>query len=258
MSLKVGARLNNKKIFAIAVAVATAVAIIILSVSLASKEPPAELYDFGKKVAQGIDVSEHNSKIDWQTVKSENEIDFAFIRVGYRGYGSGEICEDKYAVKNMKGAKKAGIPFGVYFYSQAITPEEARAEARFVAGIIKKYKPQLPVVIDFEYPTDEEGYHTGRLFEARLTADESTKIINAFCERIEKSGYTPGLYASSNVINNDINTDDIDSSVAIWVADYNKKPVTNTKYDIWQYSNTGEINGVKSKYTDLNYWYKRR
>lgn len=259
MTIKVEKRLKNKiPIAVICLALAAIIAVITLSASLGSKQPSLELYDFGKEVAQGIDVSEHNKKIDWQTVKDENEIDFAFIRVGYRGYKTGEICEDKYAVKNMKEAKKAEIPFGVYFYSQATTVEEAQQEAHFVTSIIKKYNPQLPVVIDFEYPTDEDGYHIGRLFEAGLSAQENTEIINAFCEKISKSGYTPGIYASSNAFKYNIDVDELDSSVAIWLADYNSEPDTDIKYNIWQYSKAGEVKGVESKNTDLNYWYKRR
>ena len=80
--------------------------------------------------AKGIDVSDNNGKIDWEMVKETQ--DFAFIRVGYRGYGNGEIVEDKYARENLKNAEKAGIPVGVYFYTQALDEKEAEKEADFV------------------------------------------------------------------------------------------------------------------------------
>lgn len=215
----------------------------------------AMYYDFGKDVAMGIDVSEHNKEIDWNEVK--RSVDFAFIRVGYRGYGTGKIVEDKYARVNMEGAKKAGVPFGVYFYSQAVNRTEAREEAKFVLSKIKKYNPELPVVIDFEYPTDDEGNRIGRLSEASLTSEKNTEVINAFCNTVEKARYSSGVYASSSVFAWNIDVDDISSSTAIWVADYNEEISHNVKYNIWQYSRTGKVNGVGSKNVDLNYWYKR-
>ena len=131
-------------------------------------------YDFGKDRARGYDLSEHNGKIDWQALK--DEVDFVFIRVGYRGYGTGKICTDKCA-------------------------------------------KDLPVVIDYEYPIDENGDNTGRMWEASLSKAECTKTIKAFCEKIEKFGYIPGVYASSYLYDNDINTKKLPKSTVVSVAD---------------------------------------
>lgn len=246
----------NPKVLIVAIAVVLVSAIIISSVIIANtKRTPQTVYDFNKDVAQGIDVSEHNGKMDWSMV-SDN-YDFAFIRVGYRGYGNGEIYEDKTAKANMKAAQKAGVPFGVYFYTQAVNEEEAQEEADFVFSIIKHYDLSLPVIIDFEYPSDNEGIHTGRLSESKLTQDDNTDIVNAFCTRMKDKGYISGIYASSSVFYYDFNLKDIDKDSVIWVADYNENVTFDIDYSIWQYSKTGQSDATESKYVDLNYWYSK-
>lgn len=212
-----------------------------------------QLYSFGKRVANGIDVSEHNGEIDWKEISKSQ--DFAFIRVGYRGYGNGEIIEDKYARDNLKNAEKAGVPVGVYFYTQAVTEKEAEKEADFVYGIIKKYNVELPVIIDFEYPVDKDGNAVGRLNESANDRDTNAAVLNAFTSRIESKGYVSGVYASSSVFAHRINMKKLNKSSVIWVADYNKEVSFNLDYSIWQYSETGTCSGVSSKYVDLNYWY---
>lgn len=231
---------------------------ILLSVAAAakSKRPAADIYDFNKEIAAGIDVSEHNGAIDWE--KAAIDFDFTFIRVGYRGYSNGDILEDKYAKDNMKAAEKAGIPFGVYFYSQAATADEAIEEADFVLNKIKHFDIKLPVIIDFEYATDEDGNRTGRLAQAGLSPKENTQIINTFCKRVSQKGYQAGVYASSSVLKNEIITKELDSQTIIWAADYNNSVTYNIDYDIWQYSKAGKSDAVSSKYVDLNYWYTKK
>lgn len=244
----------NKKAVAI-IAVILVLAIVGTSILIMVNRPEKVYYDFGKDTARGYDLSEHNGDIDWQALKSE--VDFVFIRVGYRGYGTGKICEDENAKANMKGAQKADIPFGVYFYSQATSEKEAEEEANFVLKAIALYKVSLPVIIDYEYPIDENGENTGRLWEASLTGEECTSTIKAFCDKVEKFGYMSGIYASSYLYNNDINTKKLGDAV-IWVADYNENVSTSSPYHIWQYSRTGMSDNIESKYVDLNYWYSKK
>lgn len=245
----------HKKTIFIAVAVLLAAVIIIVSVSLAVNTREIEYYDFQKEVAAGIDVSEHNGEIDWEAVSQS--ADFAFIRVGYRGYGTGVIKEDICALENLKNARRADIPFGVYFYSQAVNEAEAREEAQFVLKTIGRYKPQLPVIIDFEYPVDQEGGRIGRLFEAGLTAEENTNIINAFCEEVEGRGFAAGVYASSYVLKHNIDASALAEDTAVWVADYNDAVSFDVEYKIWQYSRTGSCDGVSSENVDRNYYYSK-
>lgn len=213
----------------------------------------SKFFDTNAKVVQGVDVSEHNQNIDWDKLKDET--DFAIIRVGYRSYGKGEIFEDKTAKQNLKSAKKAGVPVGVYFYSQAVTVEEAEEEADFVIKTIKHMKVELPVFIDYEYAYGSDGQITGRLAEAGLSAQEATDILNAFCARITSADYEAGVYASTYFYNEKLLPSRLHKDTVKWVADYNESITYTGDYDIWQYSKTGSLSGNGSKYIDLNYWY---
>lgn len=229
-------------------------AVIISAISISNNKPNVQPeYDFGKEVAQGIDVSEHNGEVNWDKVKED--FDFAFIRVGYRGYSKGNIVLDETAKQNMKMANKADVPFGVYFYTQAVTEDEAREEAKFLLKEIKHYSVTLPLIIDFEYATDSDGNTAGRLKEAELSPEEKTEIINAFFDEIKDSGYNFGLYASSSMLKNEIDADNLDEKALVWVADYNNSVTYNVDYTVWQYSKTGKSDAVSSDYVDLNYWY---
>ena len=218
----------------------------------ANRGNSAELPEIGKNVAYGIDVSHHNGKIDWSKVKGE--IDFAFIRVGYRTYDKGNIYIDSKAKRNLKYANENDIPIGVYFYSQAISEKEAEEEAEFVLKEIKGYDISLPVVIDFEY-TFKNGKEVGRLSSSALTKKEKTNVINAFCKKVENAGYIPGVYASSYIYKSHISVSRLDDNVMIWVADYNDEVTYSGDYDFWQFSEKGKCKGVHSKYVDTNYWY---
>lgn len=217
-----------------------------------SKRGSNEFANINKSVAYGIDVSYYNGKIDWQTVKGE--VDFAFIRVGFRGYNNGELHLDSKANYNLKNANKNNIPIGVYFYSQAINEEEAKQEAEFLLDNIKGYDISLPVVIDFEYPF-KNGEPIGRLTDANLTRKERTDLINAFCDKVESKGYIPAVYASSSIFRNQINVKKLNKNAMIWIADYNKNVTYGGNYDFWQFSEKGKCKGVPSKYVDTNYWY---
>lgn len=247
--------IKTKVILAIALVIALIISIIIIYV-VSSKndvEDKPQFFTSENEYVSGIDVSHHNGEIDWKTVAKNN--DFVIIRTGYRGYTEGKIVEDTYFKENIKGAEKADIPIGVYFYSQATTVEEAREEASYVLSLIKGKDVSLPVFIDYEYAFNKDGMHDGRLFNANLTPAEATEIINAFCEKINKGGHYAGLYASSSILSNNIKTSKLNKNIYIWVADYNEYVKYQGDYDIWQYTKTGSSEGVSSRYTDLNYWY---
>ena len=251
-------KILSQKALIILISIVTIIAIIasIIVISSAKSKPRRiqSLYTFDKKIAQGIDVSEHNGKIDWQKIKETQ--DFAFIRVGYRGYGNGSLVADKYVKENLEGASAVQLPVGVYFYTQAINEKEAAKEADFVYDIIRHYNIELPVIIDFEYPADNDGNAIGRLKEADLSKDENTKIINSFIEHMQKKGYISGVYASSSFFARHIDTGALNENSFIWVADYNSRVTFDVDYTVWQYSQTGKCNGNGSEYVDLNYWYE--
>lgn len=248
-------RLNRKFVAAVTllgiILVAVFIGVMVSSLNDVNDKPV--LFTGDKKIVNGIDVSYHNGEIDWEEVSKNT--DFAMIRVGYRGYTEGTLAEDSQYKENLKGAIKAGIPVGVYFYSQATTVEEAREEANYALSLIRGYDVSLPVFIDYEYAFNKDGMHDGRLFNAKLSPSEAADIINAFCEKINKGGHYAGVYSSSSVLNNEITTSKLNSNIYIWVADYNKSVTYKGDYDLWQYTKTGKCNGVNSKYTDLNYWY---
>ena len=241
----------NKKAL-ISVCAVFLVVVTVLTAVIVEKNVRSNLIHLDKDVAYGIDVSFYNGNINWKKVK--NEVDFAFIRVGYRGYNDAEIYLDSKAKRNLKKANKYEVPVGVYFYSQAINEEEAEEEAKFVLKNIKNYEISLPVVIDFEYAS-VDGKDGGRLHDAYLTRKEKTNLINAFCNKVERAGYTPAVYASSYMFKYFINTRKLDSDIMIWVADYNESITYSGDYDFWQFSKSGKCKGVPSEYVDKNYWY---
>lgn len=194
----------------------------------------------------GIDVSVHNEEIDWQEVKKAG-VKFAFVRVGYRGYETGQVHEDVLYHQNMKGAAEAGIDLGVYFFSQAKTIEEAEEEARFVLYEIEDYGIRFPIAYDMEEVTDHD-----RIID--LTTEERTEIARAFCQVIKDAGYDAIVYGSENWLTYKINMADLQDDFPFWLASYHKVSVSTDfpyVFDIWQYNNTGEIPGI-DKDTDLN------
>lgn len=254
MAVKTKTQQKNK-ILAVILAVVIVLSAVAVTAIKSNSRVPVH-YDFGKDEAIGIDVSEHNGKINWSKVK--DEVDFAFIRVGYMGYGNGNMFEDKYAKRNMRAAKKAGIPFGVYFYSQAVNEEEAVREAEFVLKAVKRYDPELPLIIDYEFAENSEGSRTGRLYDANLSKDEATDIIKAFCSKITDKGYFAGVYASASVAYRNIKLKSLPSDVLLWIADYNGEVTYKVSYDVWQYTNEGKCDGIKNGATDFDIWYSKR
>lgn len=203
-------------------------------------------------ITQGIDVSYHDGTINWKKVKAAG-VDFAIIRVGYRGYGSaGTLVEDTNFKTNIKGALDAGIDTGVYFYSQALTTTEAKAEANFVLARIKNYNFNMPVVFDYEFA----GVSTGRLDSAwKNKTLNKTKMTNntlAFCETIENSGYEAMVYANKSFLNDNIDHNIIQEKYGIWLAHYTTNTDYSGDYQIWQYSEKGKIDGI-STYVDCNF-----
>ncbi len=207
----------------------------------------------GYTIKKGIDVSSHNGTIDWKSVKNDG-IEFAIIRGGYRGYGSsGSLNSDTMAADNMEAAVAAGIPIGAYIFSQAITEEEAVAEAEYLLDIVDGYDITLPLVFDFEYASDSNGL-TGRLYKANLTADEATAICRAFCKTVEDAGYTAMVYANKSMLRDDLNASEISKDYAIWLANYTNKTDYEGDYEFWQCTDQGSVAGISGN-VDLDFWY---
>lgn len=199
-----------------------------------------------KTVFDGIDVSRYQGAIHWNQVKAAG-IDFVMIQVGYRDGKTGVITEDRYFETNINGALAAGIDVGIYFFSQAITEVEAKEEAEWAMKKAGPYKITYPIAIDSEY---KKG---GRANS--LSAVVRTGVVNAFCQEIEKGGYTPAIYASKSWLEDNLIMGYL-SSYDVWLARYHVVPEYTGPFQMWQYSNKGYVNGI-SGYVDRNIGYKR-
>ena len=191
----------------------------------------------------GIDVSRWNEEINWNKVKDAG-VKYAIIRAGYRGSVTGALVEDWYFKKNVEAATAAGIPVGLYFFTQATNEVEAVEEASMVISLCKDYDITYPIFIDTESAGGE-----GRA--DALDAKTRTAVCQAFCETIRSSGYQAGIYASKNWLINNIDTSILPDDIYIWLAEYGDATTYNGKYHMWQYTSSGRVLGIEGR-VDLN------
>ena len=203
-------------------------------------------YNFGPDGAllvkgSGIDVSKYQGNIDWNQAKSA--VNFAIIRCGYRGQADGQLHEDPYFYKNMKGAKSAGVATGVYIFSRALNEAEAVQEASMAVAMANKAGGcAYPIFIDMEDTT--RGVN-------KLSNAQRTAIANAFISTVQSSGYKAGVYCSKNWMAKTMDAGSINSSAYIWIAQYNTSCTYGGKYSMWQYSSKGRVPGIKGN-VDMN------
>ena len=192
----------------------------------------------------GIDVSKWNGNIDWAAVKNSG-VNFVIIRCGYRGSSAGALIEDSMFKKNISGALNAGLKVGVYFFTQAINEAEAVEEASMVASLCKGYSLSYPVFLDVEASNGRGD---------KISADQRTAVIKAFCSTMASAGYKTGVYANKTWLNSNINATAL-TSYRIWLAQYAATPTyTRTRYDMWQYSSKGKVSGISGN-VDMNISY---
>ena len=204
-------------------------------------------YETGSE-AVGIDVSYYQGDIDWSAVASSG-VKFAIIRCGYRGYSTGKIVEDSRFEEYIEGAIENGIYVGVYFYSTAITEEEALQEAVTVVDLIKDYDIKYPVAYDFE-DFGTTGKRTDGLSNEQINAN-----AKVFLDYINSQGYTASLYGSTSYLNS-IWDEELRSNYDVWVAQYGRTAPTYTgSYTMWQYTSSGQVSGI-SGYVDIDIDYE--
>lgn len=191
----------------------------------------------------GIDVSKHNGAIDWNAVKAAG-VNYAIIRCGYRGSATGVLVEDPKFKANIQGAINAGLKVGVYFFTQAVNEVEAVEEASMTLSLIKNYKLSYPVFLDVESANGRGD---------AIDAATRTKVINAYCQTIQNSGYTAGIYANKTWFTSKMNLSAL-SGYKIWYAQYAAAHTYSGHMDMWQYSCKGAIPGIKGD-VDLNISY---
>ena len=249
-------------------ALAVLLAIVLLSLSLCGRRPapvseqepsvrplaaaaygPEDFYEqdgFVKsdtvKTSTGVDVSEFQVDVDWPVVK-EAGIDFAIVRTGYRGTTEGRLNPDVSFLQHLEGARAAGLEVGVYFFSQAITVEEAREEAAFVLRQLEDRKLDLPVVFDWEYVGPDAR-------TAHIDSRTLTDCAIAFCETIRDGGYEPMVYFNLDLSSRLFILEEL-QDYGFWLAMYELPMDFPWKIDLWQYTESGTVPGIDSP-VDLN------
>jgi GH25 family lysozyme M1 (1,4-beta-N-acetylmuramidase) len=201
----------------------------------------------------GIDVSEFQGTIDWESV-AETGIDFVMVRVGYRTAGTGEIREDACARYNLQEAEKYGIRLGAYFFSTAVSEDEAREEADWTADLLAGYPITYPVAYNCE------GFQNASSRQYELTVEERSHLAEVFLEEIENKGYTGMFYAARNELADNLlwETDTLEQRFRIWVAQYAEgaaeQPDYTGDYAMWQYTSEGSVPGISGS-VDLDIAY---
>lgn len=202
----------------------------------------------------GIDVSAHQQSVNWEAVAADG-IDFAFLRAGYRGYGSGALKTDETFAHNLAAAKDNGLLTGAYFFSQAVNVEEAREEAQYILKLLDGAALDLPVVYDWE--AVEQSVTDGDAADVRtsgLSGETVTACALAFCQVIEEAGYDSMIY-----LNNDTGYFLYDMTQLqgknIWYASYHDTwPSFYYQTRFWQYTQEGTVDGIEGP-VDLNLWF---
>lgn len=202
------------------------------------------------EVKMGIDVSVYQGDIDWARVKDAG-VEYAFVRLGSRGYGDGKLRADEKAMDNLRSAKAAGISVGAYVFSQAISVEEALEEAEFALEKLEGMALDLPLVFDWEYISE-----TART--AKVTRRLLTDCTAAFCRAVEEAGYEAMVYFNQTQARDLLYLEEL-TAYKFWLAMYDTAGTFPCKVDFWQYTSTGKIPGIQGD-VDINlmFLYKKQ
>ena len=191
----------------------------------------------------GLDVSSHQGWIDWNAV-AKSDVDYVILRAGYRGYGEGSIHQDEYFEYNITSATATDLGVGIYFFSQALSEEEAAAEAYTVLSLIEDYEIDYPIFYDWE-PVSDDNARTATISTSELTACAKT-----FCQIIEEAGYEAGIYFNLTIAANCYHLYEL-KDYEFWLAEYQDIPSFPYAIDMWQYTAKGSVPGISTK-VDLN------
>lgn len=190
----------------------------------------------------GVDVSAYQGEIDWEKVKASG-IDFAIIRLGYRGYESGKLVEDDYAVENLEGAREAGLRVGAYFFSQALSIKETDQEIEFILDILGDFELDMPIVLDWEIPAASAR-------TARMDKQTLTDIQLHFCGQMRDRGFQPMIYFNWHQSENLYDLHALEA-YPFWLALYQDRMTYPWKVEMWQYTSSGKVPGINGA-VDLN------
>ena len=190
----------------------------------------------------GVDVSAHQGDIDWAAVKKSG-IEFAIIRLGYRGYGSGKLVEDEYAKKNLQAAKEAGLKIGAYFFSQALDIKETDEEIQFMLNMLADVDLDMPLVLDWEIPAEDAR-------TKNMDARTLTDIQLHFCGQMKKMGYQPMVYFNWHQSENLYYLSELED-YPFWLALYQDRMTYPWKVEMWQWTSSGKVPGIQGN-VDIN------
>ncbi len=199
----------------------------------------------------GVDVSVYQGDIDWAQVKADG-IDFAIIRAGFRGTTEGGLFDDELFAENVEAALANDLEVGVYFFSQAISEEEAKAEADFVLSKIKDYKITYPIVFDWEIAAVMEDGTVPRT--QKVNTGEISSFAAAFCKEIEAAGKIAAFYTNKHLGYEGFNLKALEK-YEMWYAEYQQKPSFHYQFDMWQFTETGKVPGISGD-VDVNLSFK--
>lgn len=211
---------------------------------LKKKADKMSYYENGKKASYvGVDISKYNGDVDFRLLR-ESGVDYVMIRLGARGYGSGEIILDEKYTDYMAKAAEAGLDVGVYFFSQAITPAEAVEEANFVIQNLTNYKITYPVAFDMEYVQNDKARIES------LSRAEKTEVAKAFLDTVKNAGYTPMIYGTKEWLIKEIDLTAL-TEYDVWLSQQKDVPDYPYQFQMWQYTTEGSISGINGD-ADLN------
>lgn len=204
---------------------------------LVYQRPLMKYYENNTRVSYvGVDISKTQDYVDFLELKRAG-IEFVMLRLGQRGYSSGEITLDEYFMDNLKRASEAGLDVGVYFFSQAVTVEEAEEEAQFVIDTLSENKIQYPVVFAMDTIPNE----VSRIDS--LDKMERTNIALAFMDKIRENGYFPMVYGDKEWL---IQKLSLGSMIGydVWLSQEMDIPDYPYQFVMWQYTTHGSIAGI--------------
>lgn len=191
----------------------------------------------------GVDVSSFQGDIDWEAV-ADSGIRFAIVRLGYRGWGkAGKLVADDNAVKNLEGARNAGLQVGAYFFSQALTIEEVDQEIAFMLDILGDFGLDMPIVFDWEIPVPEAR-------TAGMDPRTLTDLQKHFCAVMEGKGYKPMIYFNWNMSSNLLYLTELED-YPFWLALYQDRMTYPYRVEMWQYTDRGRVPGIAGD-VDIN------
>ena len=212
--------------------------------NLVSNDGKLKYSSDGKKISfLGVDVSRYQKDIDFATLK-DSGVEYVMIRLGARGYKTGALQLDEYFINNIDKATEAGLDIGIYFYSQAMSAQEAVEEANLVIDNLKERKITYPIAFDMEFVENDQAR------VETLTRDERTAITQAFLKRIEEAGYIPMIYGNKEWLIKRIDLSKL-TNYCVWLSEEADIPDYPYQYEMWQYTKQGTIDGIEG-FADLN------